>query len=681
MRCFGASRARLLGITALTVLSAGGCTEAAPERSGGVTRSRGAEPHHTEPHHTEPHHTEPHHTGPHYTGSYVAEPARAEKSDAPRRAPPSLIAPLESGIWRDPADRRTLQRVWVDARVANLRFEKRVFVEFVSTYQGGRAVRSLHPASFKSKLGADERWGTDSIEIYRTHGGRALSATHPPRFRLRMQSDDPESMSERIFITPWQLLDEAGAATEAPALEPTDAWSGALSVPIAQAPRALEPEVLFSPYDDPGARIISELEQLIRLKQRAPEERVTFYAAVFNINEPEMIDAVIRAHRAGVEVRLLMDGRKFRPWYAWYQGDDLLLDAGVPLLGVRYPGRGAMHNKFMLFNGALLITGSMNWEYGARHHNHENIVLSRDPELLAAYHAQFRAIAGGVKRPRSAAHDPQSPLSVSFAPHEASHELLGELIDQAEQQILVAMFTAKDVRWQENGRETSLFEKLIAAHQRGIEVKLVIDHGVHEANEYYGVYQEDDPLDEWLEAQGISVIRADNPRSRYASMHHKFMVVDGEITVTGAYNWYYDSAYLNDEDQLIIRSPEVAALYVGEIVDLLAQYDPGYEPLDWPQRVVSFEVDYPHSREGDQLILVGDLAELGAWSWPDGVQLSGADWPTWRAELTLPGGIRSAYKIVLLTRTGQVVWERAPNRLLTVDPRETETRVQVSPRY
>lgn len=176
-----------------------------------------------------------------------------------------------------------------------------------------------------------------------------------------------------MVVTPWRDLEERSLITSS---EPPDPWVASLTSPTHTTSVEIDPQVVFAPFDDPGLLIINRIHELIERKLAQPNRRVTLHAAVFNINDDEIIDAVIQAHQAGVEVRLLMDGRKFRPGYHWYHGDDRLLAAGVPLMGIRYAGRGAMHNKFILFDGESVATGSMNWEWGARHHNHEMIPLT-----------------------------------------------------------------------------------------------------------------------------------------------------------------------------------------------------------------------------------------------------------------------------------------------------------------
>ena len=62
------------------------------------------------------------------------------------------------------------------------------------------------------------------------------------------------------------------------------------------------------------------------------------------------------------------------------------------------------------------------------------------------------------------------------------------------------------------------------------------------------------------------------------------------------------------------------------------------------------------------MVLVGDLAELGAWDPSAGMLMSGEAWPTWSTEITLPRGVRANFKLVTLARDGGARWEPGDNR-------------------
>jgi hypothetical protein len=603
------------------------------------------------------------------TGSPQA-PGKGGKTDCPGCAagiaPDWLVSPLGEGTWDEAAktvpDGRTFASVrgWVDARVANRRVHKRVFVEVAAPY-GDAVIRTLLPAWFEATLdGGAERWGTDAIEVWPDGGPNGASLTGPVLYRLRVQEDPEGDGGDAMYVTPWRRLYGSGEwAGPSP-----DPWAPGWQSPARPAASPAPPSVLYPPFDDAGAAVAARIDRVIAAKASDPQGIHTVHAAVFNINDPRVTDRLIAAHRAGVDVRLVTEATKLRPWSFWQTEDDRLLAAGVPLLAVRRPGRGSMHLKLALFDGRVVETGSFNWEVGSSTENHEDVVFLEDPGLVAAYADRFEAVAGGVLRPRSEAADPGSPASISFAPDERPYAIAGDLIDAARERLSIAMFTAKDVEWAEGGRTLSLWGKLGDAAARGVRVTLVTDFGVAEGGDYFGVTSPDDPADERLEGLGVRVVRADNPFGTYASMHHKFMVADGEVVAVGAFNWYWDAAYLNDEDQVVLRDPSLAADFEGEFADLLARYDPGFVPSEWPTVEVRFAVTHAGTLPGDTVVLVGDAPELGAWDPAAGVGCDPSAWPTWTASVRLAAGVRVRFKAAVRHPDGSVSWEAGDDRTL-----------------
>jgi hypothetical protein len=148
-------------------------------------------------------------------------------------------------------------------------------------------------------------------------------------------------------------------------------------------------------------------------------------------------------------------------------------------------------------------------------------------------------------------------------------------------------------------------------------------------------------------------------------MHHKTVVIDDAIAVTGAFNWYHDAAFLNDEDQLVWRDPRVARIFLGEMVDLLRRYDPSFDAGAWPHVEVELAVRHEGTRFGERLAVAGSLPELGAWRPEDAVVLDGTDYPIWRTRLALPIGVRFEAKAFVRGFDG-LRWESGPNRALRV---------------
>ena len=96
-----------------------------------------------------------------------------------------------------------------------------------------------------------------------------------------------------------------------------------------------------------------------------------------------------------------------------------------------------------------------------------------------------------------------------------------------------------------------LSEALIEAKNRGVDVKVVI-----ERENAYGRGSEYQKL---LEA-GVEVKLDGNP----SLMHHKVMIIDGEVVVTGSYNWSWSAENRNDENLVVIEDSELASLYEEE---------------------------------------------------------------------------------------------------------------------
>lgn len=573
-------------------------------------------------------------------------------------APTWLLAHAGSGTWLENGARRA----WADARVANVRFDKRVLAEVVSTYRGGAVITTLHPAKYKGALGGDERWGTDAIEVYESGPNGAALIDAFVRFRVQHDVDgdgveDHDDMAE----TEWAHLFGEGVGAP-PASDP---WAPGLDSPVRPpAGEATAPELRFAPFDDPGALVVREIDAVVAAKRADPTGRHTIHAAVFNVDDQRIVSRLIDAHRAGVEVRLITDAKKLSPRATWMTGDDALLAAGVPVLGVGYGGRAAMHLKLALFDGKKVATGSANWQWGSSFENHEHLALFDDPEIVRAYGQRFERLAGAAIGPRVGSRD------AVFGPDEAPYRRLAALIESARTSVHVAMFTAKEFRWDDGRR--SLFDELIAARRRGVDVVLVTDAGVAEGSEYHGVTTEDDQTDERLEAAGVKVVRAEVPFARYASMHHKFAVVDGETTVLGAFNWYWDAAFLNDEDALFVRDRAVAARFSGELAELCRRYDPAWDHARWPSVSVTIRAEHTGTAWGDTVLAIGEVDTLGAWSPAAAPSLAG--YPVWSGTVTLPAGARIAWKLATRKRDGAVEWESGDNRLLTV---ATGVRAQV----
>jgi len=92
-------------------------------------------------------------------------------------------------------------------------------------------------------------------------------------------------------------------------------------------------------------------------------------------------------------------------------------------------------------------------------------------------------------------------------------------------------------------------EALLAAHQRGVRVRLVLDSD----------YLNEPPVKALRDA-GLPVV--DDRRDAF--MHHKFAVIDGARVWTGSANFTFTDAYRNNNNMILINSTRLAENYTAE---------------------------------------------------------------------------------------------------------------------
>jgi phosphatidylserine/phosphatidylglycerophosphate/cardiolipin synthase-like enzyme len=138
--------------------------------------------------------------------------------------------------------------------------------------------------------------------------------------------------------------------------------------------------------------------------------------------------------------------------------------------------------------------------------------------------------------------------AVCFSRVEQCDSLLINLISQARKSVYVAIYSFT---------RDGLARALIDAKNRGVEVKVIIEeeNAYGQGSDY-----------RMLKEAGVDIRLDGNP----ALMHHKFMVVDGEIIVTGSYNWSTAAEDRNDENFVVIRDRSVAERFIQEFNRLLS---------------------------------------------------------------------------------------------------------------
>ncbi len=136
-------------------------------------------------------------------------------------------------------------------------------------------------------------------------------------------------------------------------------------------------EVFFCPMDSCANHLISKIDSA----------KSSVYVAIYSLTHDGVADALKKAKDRGVEVKVIFDKDQSMN----DASDDEYLAQGGVLVSLRN-GRGYMHNKYTIIDGAFVATGSFNYSQNADTKNEENLVFIENSEIAKRYKADFDRI-------------------------------------------------------------------------------------------------------------------------------------------------------------------------------------------------------------------------------------------------------------------------------------------------
>jgi phosphatidylserine/phosphatidylglycerophosphate/cardiolipin synthase-like enzyme len=283
-------------------------------------------------------------------------------------------------------------------------------------------------------------------------------------------------------------------------------------------------------------------------------------ATLYDFNRDSVRNALIAAKQRGVTVRVVTDDEARHANATYIPYYQALEDAGIPIVDDN-TGSAIMHDKYIVFDGQVVWTGSTNYTDNGFTLNHNNGIVFTSTTMAEVYLSDFaQMFAGqfmGAKTPTAKTIDYNgTPVEIYMAPQDESIAAIIEEVNAATVSVSFAIFFFTD---------DGLRDALIAAKQRGVTVQ-----GLWDALGAANTYSED----ETLCAAGIPVKRENTT----GKMHNKFMVIDAGNTagrvVTGSLNWTASGNDSNSENILIVHSPEVSEQYVTAWQAMWDQLDP-----------------------------------------------------------------------------------------------------------
>jgi len=439
----------------------------------------------------------------------------------------------------------------------------------------------------------------------------------------------------------------------------------------------IEGNAFFSPYEELDKKVMAVLDMA--------EPGSTVYQSYYSLSYQPYFWKYRELVDRGVSVKVNLWNGSFKDYV-----DGKLQSAGVDnawIMNIRRPppeNWSSMHTKITVVNEEWVISGSANLSNSASLANHEHIVVLRSPEIAREFIREFeeQRAADAVMRDYEGEIDGEEdedyaemmerlePIDVRtdnqsdevrtyFSPDDWPKYRVVDEIRAAEDNIKIAMYTFF---------QPTIAHALREASERGVRVIALLDAHQHQHNEFAEF-----TLDILREGQDIEIYLADTQDhdkrlGKYASLHHKYAVIDDETVIGGSFNWTGTAHHYNDENMMVVRSEALAARFNRDFATLLQRYHPETlrdlqdeglvaSDFDGPTTRVLFAVRYNGTdpegndlwdyRTSQELVVVGNVPALGDGDPAKGLVLRGSRSvsPQLLGSVDLPRGKRIEWRV------------------------------------
>ena len=469
----------------------------------------------------------------------------------------------------------------------------------------------------------------------------------------------------------------------------------------------------FSPYEELDKKVLEILDKA--------EPGSTVYQSYYSLSYTPYFWKYGDLTKKGVDVKVNL-------WSGSYNDstDSRLKKAGVDnawILNIRRPPPEAwssMHTKITVVNEEWVISGSANLSNSASLANHEHIIVLRNPELAREFIKEFeeQRAADAIMREYEGEIDGESDpdyaemmdrladvdvktvndsstVKTYFSPDDEPQWRMVELIDNAQESIKIAMYTFFAPR---------IAMALEQAADRGVKVVALLDAHQHEHNQFAEY-----TLKYLRDHDNIQVVMPDTKTfgmqlGNYASLHHKYAIIDDETVVGGSYNWTGTAHRANDENTMVIKSKVLADRFNTDFASILERYEP--ETLTalradgmLPEKAqeghatrVLFAVSYNGTDENgnnawdydtnEELVVVGNVPELGDGDPAKGLVLRGSRSvsPNLLGSVDLPRGAELEWRIVVRKKKGNAAGVTTILQGNTVTNADPKNQIETSAR-
>jgi phosphatidylserine/phosphatidylglycerophosphate/cardiolipin synthase-like enzyme len=359
-----------------------------------------------------------------------------------------------------------------------------------------------------------------------------------------IQSVAPTKKTPKPTITsaPVQVPTTAPGVTEAP--QTANWWQVYFVTPMKITDKLAED---YSINGIPSNVMTGSITE--KLIQRIDAAQKTIHIASFETDLNDVAKALIRAKDRGVDVRWVTDDESGiladkKPGHGQFA---MLKKAGIKVID---DGRAAlMHDKFWIFDGQTVWTGSTNVTISGMFEQNNNVVVIESPQLAAIYEQQWADMWAGKFNSKAPSVVDQQKLTIDgtkiqilFSPEDKAMSQIIPYVQAAKKSIRFMAFTYT---------QEQLGKAMLDAMENNVQVT-----GVFESTGSDGEFSQMTPL-----YCAKAPVRQDgNP----AFLHHKVIIIDDHIIITGSLNFTDNADQSNNENVIIIDNKSIAKLYNAE---------------------------------------------------------------------------------------------------------------------
>ena len=317
--------------------------------------------------------------------------------------------------------------------------------------------------------------------------------------------------------------------------------------------------------------------------------QTSLYIAVQELDSRPIAEAIIRAKQRNVLVKVVLEAdylvektAQQNPFQAEGENEanrllqDAILRSSIFVRSDFNPD--IFHQKFIVRDNQSLLTGSTNFTDTDTSVNLNNIIVIHNGDIARIYKREYDEILQGHFGKLDEGHDPTPPevpvsnvrIKALFAPdHNPEMEIMKQ-IAKARNRVDFAIFTFAS--------SSGIDDQFILARNAGIAIRGVMF--TSQANQVWSATPN-------LENAGVSLFfvpRPGLPEPRPRKMHHKLMVIDEQLIITGSFNYTHPANFLNDENLIIIgdldstdpdsiaKQRELAGFTLAEIDRMIGQF-------------------------------------------------------------------------------------------------------------